>query len=122
MKKNIWIVDDDHSILEVVKILLEQQGYQVTVINDPQYLQQQLQQDGHPDLLIMDVYLAGENGIEVVKRLKQQEDTKNIKVLLMTADIHIDEKAREAQADGFIHKPFAIEELTNTIGSFFNKQ
>lgn len=116
MKKNIWIVDDDYTILEVLQILLSEQNYTLKVIGNPNEVLNSIHTGEQlPDLMFIDVHMAAADGISITKQIKSSDATKNIKVVLMTADIHIDEKAREAQADDFLKKPFAIEDFMHKV-------
>lgn len=118
MKKSIWVVDDDQSVLEVIKIFLEEKNFEVVTINDPTTVIDRVSEIDNPDLILIDVHMVGRNGISITKELKENNKTKDVKIVIMTADIHIDEKAQEANADGFIRKPFGIEELLDTVNSF----
>jgi len=119
MKKIIWIIDDDHSILEVIKMIVEQKypEYSVITISDPSSITSKLR-SSKPHLIFMDIEMAGVNGLEIGKKLKSQSATKKIPVIMMSAGIHLDEKAKKIHANGILKKPFAIEELTRTVNRY----
>jgi CheY-like chemotaxis protein len=113
MKKKIMIIDDDESILEVMHIVLEGEGYQVETSLNVQPLRQL---DGElPDLILLDVLLSGEDGIEVCKRLKSQEKTRDIPIILLSAQSGASRTARDSGADAFLDKPFDLDVLVEMV-------
>jgi CheY-like chemotaxis protein len=111
MKKTVWIVDDDHGILDVIKIILEQEGYNAVVISEPMDIFGKIKQDSLPDVILLDVLMSGIDGRDVGKQLKQNPKTQHIPIIIMTADIQIENKAKDAMADAYIKKPFDIDDL-----------
>jgi CheY-like chemotaxis protein len=113
MKKKILVVDDDESILEVMHIVLEGEGYNVETSVNVQPLQKL---DGeHPDLILLDVLLSGEDGIEICKRLKSQQETRAIPIILLSAHSSASKTARDCGADAFLDKPFDIDVLAGIV-------
>jgi DNA-binding response OmpR family regulator len=110
----ILVVDDDRDILEFLHDLLEMEGYTVTVTAKANYLER-LQKRGMPDLILLDVFLSGRDGREIVASLKNQEDTRRIPVLMFSAHPHAEATARAAGADDFLAKPFDLEQLLAKI-------
>src|SRR5258708_20145820 len=76
MKKKILVIDDCEAILDVVKITLEMEGYEVST-NLTGACFQQIEHDP-PDLILLDVLLSGEDGGEIGQRLKTEEQTRHI--------------------------------------------
>ncbi len=64
-----------------------------------------------PDLIYLDVSLVGKDGREVAQELKNDERTKNIPIVILTAYPNADELAEEAEADDFLPKPFELDHL-----------
>lgn len=114
MHKNVWIVDDDEGILEVTKIVLEEAGFTVRDISTAELLYSEIKKT-LPDLILLDLLLSGTDGREICQRLKQNSATRQVPVVLMSADTQIQEKFREAGADDYIKKPFDIEELEGIV-------
>ncbi len=108
----IVAVDDDVAILELVKINLEIQGHEVHTANEGvtgfALVQQEL-----PQLAILDVMMPGVDGYTVCQRIRKNEDTKDIPVLMLTALGVIDDKVKgfDVGADDYLTKPFEIPEL-----------
>ncbi len=119
MNKTIWIVEDERSILEVMQILLPENGYQVRVFSNPSMVLETLYAEIHkPDLICLDVHMNGGDGRDIARQIKQNDESKEIPILLMTADVHIEEKAQQAGADDYIKKPFSMETFISKIQHF----
>ena len=117
MPKNILIADDDPGILEVVKIILEEDGeYRVVTVSDGSKVESVIKQD-RPDLILLDIWMPGMDGRELTKRLKSDPKVKNTPILLISAYDDIEGKAKEAGADGFIEKPFDIGALKGKVSA-----
>ena len=70
---------------------------------------------GLPDLILLDVLLSGKDGREIVKRLKSQEETRHIPVIMFSAHPSAEKTARAAGADDFVAKPFEMDEILAKI-------
>lgn len=108
----ILIIDDDKSILELVKINLEIQGHQILTASDAVTGIALAQQDS-PDLIILDLMLPEIDGFTACQRLKQIDSTKSIPILMLTALSRTDDKVSgfNAGADDYLTKPFELPEL-----------
>ena len=114
MKKRVLVVDDDPSILEVINIMLtEVGGYEVTTTANGESL---LKMDCElPDLILLDLWLSGMDGMQICKALKAKEETKAIPIIIFSANTDIKNIAESAGADGFIAKPFQMTKLLEKI-------
>jgi len=111
--KKVLVADDDPAILDVMRMMLEFEGYEVTTTPNGATI---LQMDsGLPDLLLLDIWMSGTDGRELCRRLKLNEKTKNIPIVLVSASKDVEHSAREAGADDFIAKPFEMNELLQKI-------
>jgi len=105
-KLKILVADDDEGVLGVLAIMLDIKGYQVsTALRGEEVLK--IKND-LPDLILLDIYMAGVHGDEVCKQLKKQYLTKHIPVILISTCNDIEAIARDAGADDFISKPFKM--------------
>jgi len=117
-KPTLLIVDDEERNIRLLKALLAPQNYNLReAINGEEALQRIAEE--LPDMVLLDVMMPKINGFEVCRRLKQDEKTKTIPVILVTA---LSEKqhrvqALEAGADDFISKPVDQTELTVRVKS-----
>jgi len=116
----VWIIDDDPGILEVTQIVLEEAGFEVRKVDSENALEKNLH-GRLPDVILLDILIAGIDGKDVAKRLKSDERTKHIPIIMMSADINLPEKAKEAGADDFLKKPYDIYELEKMVKSHVQK-
>ena len=116
-QKKILVVDDEPDILEFLQVILEVEGYTVATTTKGEYVEK-LHDGGLPDLILLDVLLSGKDGREIVKRLKQQEETHHIPVIMFSAHPSAEETARVAGADDFVAKPFEIDILLNKVARY----
>jgi DNA-binding response OmpR family regulator len=113
MTTKILIVDDEQSILDIVKAYLEKEGYEVTTAMDgPSGLKAAKVQK--PDLLILDVMLPGMDGVEVLTQLRRES---NIYVIMLTAKSEETDKivGLSVGADDYLTKPFSPRELVARV-------
>lgn len=117
MGKVIVVVDDNPANLKLLKMLLSKEGYDVRTATDgPEVLP--LVERVRPDLILMDIHLPTLDGLEVTRRLKANDTTREIPVLAVTAYAMKgdDEKAMAAGCDGYITKPIQMNELLEAVG------
>ena len=114
----ILIVDDNEELLGAVSRLLELQGYTVLSTTSGEEALK-LAAEELPDLVLLDWILPGIDGIEVCRKLKSEEATRGIMVLLLTGRGSVDSRIEglDAGADDFIPKPFKHPELLARIRS-----
>lgn len=112
--KNILVVDDDSGIGEMLKILLELNGYTVSVTEKPDEAELLIERH-NIDLVLLDKLISGVNGTEVCARLRRNEATAELPILMMSALHEAGEKCRNAGANDFIAKPFDMEDLLQKI-------
>jgi DNA-binding response OmpR family regulator len=115
-QKKILVVDDEPDILEFLQVILQEEGYIAVTTTKGEYVEK-LHDGGLPDLILLDVLLSGKDGREIVKRLKSQEETKHIPVIMFSAHPSAEETARTAGADDFVAKPFEIDILLSKVAS-----
>lgn len=116
--KKIIIADDDPGILDAIGILLEFEGYEVC--STPNGTNLLTMKDELPDLVLLDIWMSGVDGRDICRKLKQQPDTRNIPVVLLSASKDIERSAIEAGADDFLAKPFEITDLLKKIERYLS--
>lgn len=114
MSHRILVVDDDEGIVEVVQMALEGEGYEVSTGTDSKSLQQQLAAQ-RPSLILLDVLLSGDDGRDICQSLKQNEDTKHIPVIMLSAHADASKIAAVGGADDFLEKPFDVDALIEIV-------
>lgn len=118
----ILIIDDDPAISELVSINLEMAGYHVQQAMDGikgQALAVQLQ----PDLIMLDLMLPNVDGFTVCQRLRRDERTTDIPVLILTALGQIQDKIQgfDSGADDYLTKPFDVEEMLARVRALLRR-
>jgi DNA-binding response OmpR family regulator len=112
-QKKIMIADDDPGIVDAVEMILEFEGYEVTSTVDGTTVLDMKHE--LPDLLLLDIWMSGEDGRDICKKLKSMDITKNIPVIMISASRDIKQSAIDAGADDFLAKPFEMTELIKKI-------
>ena len=120
MAKLILVVDDDESILEVVQIVLESEGYEVQTATNSSFLQQLATQPVLPDLILLDVLLSGEDGREISHQLKADTQLQHIPVIMLSAHSEASKMADIGGADAFLEKPFDVDVLLDTVQRYIS--
>ena len=116
-KKKILIFDDDATILEVITIIFEENGFQVEISETSHDILERVAQY-RPDVILMDNWIPRIGGVEATKLLKSHEEFKNIPVIYVTANNDIVALAREAQADDYVAKPFNLDDLEAKVTKY----
>ena len=114
--KKILVVDDDPDILEALQFMLEDAGYVVTTTEKGEYAENLHDTNGGlPDVILLDVLLSGKDGRLICQKLKSQEETKHIPIIMMSAHNKARQSVASVGADDFIEKPFDSDELLAKI-------
>jgi CheY-like chemotaxis protein len=116
MKKKIYVADDDPSILEVCSMVLEDEGYEVETSPDGRSIQHR--DNNLPDMVFLDIMMSGTSGDDICRSIKSRETTKNIPVVLISANRNINEIATQCGADATLPKPFDIDKLVQLAERF----
>ena len=112
MQPTVLVVEDEKDILDLIEYNLEKAGFEVlTAVNGSEALR--LIQQKRPDLVVLDLMLPGMDGKEVCLRLRREEETKQIPVIMLTAKAEEIDRivGFEIGADDYMTKPFSPREL-----------
>lgn len=111
----ILVIDDDKELLEIMKSLLLEKGYEVETDYNWENAYKKIA-SFQPQLIILDVFLSGIDGLEICKKLKSDYETRHIPILIFSAYPRVAEKViYEYGADDFIAKPFEINDLIQKV-------
>jgi DNA-binding response OmpR family regulator len=112
----LLVADDDADILELVTLRLERSGYDVLAASDGEHALE-LAREHRPDLAILDVSMPGLSGTHVTRRLRDEDATATLPVILLTARAQEEDLARglAAGADDYVCKPFSAEDLSARV-------
>lgn len=112
--KKVLVADDNPDILWVVEFLLKKNGFDVVSILDGKNVLEQIVSN-QPDLVLLDVFLAGLDGREVCNSIKATDQTKNIPVIMFSAHTNLSDVMQVCDADDFVSKPFDSQYLIEKI-------
>jgi DNA-binding response OmpR family regulator len=119
----VLVADDDEDILTLVCYRMEKAGYSVVKARDGEEALR-LAAEHRPDLAILDVMMPKADGYEVTRRLRSEEATARMPVILLTARAqeHDVQRGFEAGADDYIRKPFSPQELRARVQAILGRR
>ncbi|HSQ44410.1 MAG TPA: response regulator [Ginsengibacter sp.] len=115
----LLVVDDSNDLLEAMEIILSQKGYLVKTLQDCNFIFKEIS-DFNPDLLILDIFLAGKDGREMCKELRKSIANKYLCIIIFSASPKALENYASFGADDYLEKPFGINNLVEKIESVLN--
>lgn len=115
-RQKILVVDDEHDIIELVSYNLVKEGFDVSSATDGEEALTKLRKETF-NLLVLDLMLPGIQGIELCRIVKNDPDTKNLPIIMLTAKAEELDKilGLELGADDYITKPFSPRELVSRV-------
>ncbi|MEO8362846.1 MAG: response regulator [Ilumatobacteraceae bacterium] len=118
-KSRILVADDDKDILDLVTFVLTHSGYEVVGVSDGSAAFAAIKSE-QPKLAILDVMMPGMSGIDVLKRVRENEANKNLTIILFSVvtDESVVAAGLAAGASEYIKKPVNLRELLNIVSSF----
>ena len=121
-KAKILIVDDEFSIRQMVSMSLEGLGYEICEAQDATEAQSQVL-DNRPDLILLDWMMPGISGLEFARRLRRDELTADIPIIMLTAKAEESDKVQglEGGVDDYLAKPFSVRELGARIKALLRR-
>ena len=118
-KAKILVVDDVSRNLSMMEAILVPHGYEVLLANNGSEAVE-ITHSQKPDLILLDILMPDMNGFTACSKIKSDESTKMIPIIIVTAVAHEQNKefTKELGADGFLAKPFMVRDLLNVIEGF----
>lgn len=112
----IYLVEDDDNIRKLVKYALTKEGFEVTGFEVPVEFWENMR-TAMPELIILDIMLPEEDGLSILKKLKENSETEQIPVIMLTAKNSEFDKVTglDMGADDYIAKPFGTMELISRV-------
>ena len=112
----IWCVDDDTTIRDIEVYTLNSTGFRAEGFADGRSMLAALEKE-KPELIVLDIMLPGEDGVEILKKLRENPDTKKIPVIMATAKGTEMDKIHSLDlgADDYLVKPFGVMEMVSRI-------
>lgn len=112
--KIVLVIDDDQDFQTILKVTLNQNGYDVRCLFDGE-ISSTMRERPVPDVILLDVDMPFANGVEVGKLLKSNALTRHIPVIMVSANPYVDELSREVGAADFVQKPFTLQTLIQKV-------
>ena len=105
----VLLAEDDPTMVSLLKTLLKMEGYEVIAIDADADVVRAVR-TVKPDVLLMDVHLFDQSGLDILDQIRDTEDTKKVRVL-MSSGANVREDCLNRGADGFLMKPYMPEDL-----------
>lgn len=112
MTRKILILDDDSDILFFCTYVFENLGFIAMSSNHCNNIIDQVE-SSQPDIILIDNWIPDIGGVKATQQLKASQHLKHIPVVLFSANSNLPQLSEEAGADGYLKKPFDLEELEN---------
>lgn len=118
----IYIVEDDINIQEIESFALKNSGYEIKSFSCARDFYEGLEEK-LPDLVLLDIMLPDEDGLEILKKLRERQNTRKLPVIMVTAKTtEIDKvKGLDIGADDYITKPFGVMELISRVKALLRR-
>ena len=118
----IYIVEDDTNIREIETFALKNSGYQVEDFSNAKDFYQAVKEK-KPDLVLLDIMLPDEDGMEILQKLRENQETKKLPIIMVTAKAtELDRvKGLDSGADDYIIKPFGVMELISRVKALLRR-
>lgn len=123
MNPTILVVEDEPAIQELLAINLKHNGFLVVRASSAEEAESAINA-ALPDLLILDWMLPGKSGVALAKRLRGDERTRELPIIMLTARVHEEDKVLglEAGADDYVTKPFSPKELIARVRAVLRRR
>lgn len=118
----IYIVEDDKNISEIESFALKNAGHETMEFPDGKSFSRELMEK-KPDLILLDIMLPDEDGLTILKKLRERRETRKIPVIMVTAKTtEIDKvKGLDNGADDYMTKPFGVMELVSRVKALLRR-
>ena len=121
MKAKILVIDDEPEIVEVVKVRLEANQYEVITANNGLEGLEKLKKI-NPDLIVLDLNMPKMGGVEFYQHICDSNSMLKYPVLVLTARVNMEKLFREFHVNGFIQKPFKGEQLLDEVRTILREE
>ena len=112
-KPKVLLAEDDFTMVSLLKTLLKMEGYEVVTVDPDDNVTEAIRFQ-KPDVLLMDVHLFKQNGLDILDEIRNSEDINGVRVL-MSSGSNVKEECMNRGADGFLMKPYMPDDLFKQI-------
>lgn len=118
----IYVVEDDKNIREIEVFALKNAGYEIKDFEYARDFYEEMERK-KPDIVLLDIMLPDEDGLEIVRKLRSNKETKDISIILVTAKTSEIDKVRglDIGADDYMVKPFGVMELISRVKALLRR-
>jgi len=116
MTHSILVVEENSDLQLLFKLLLESEGYEVTIAHNGREALTFLE-SMQPELILMDIMMPGVNGLEISHRIKQKDQSLPI-ILISAIDRLQEQQLNYSKANDILYKPFNLDDLVNKVKQF----
>lgn len=113
MKKRILVVENNRDILDMISLILEEEGYEASLYTTEKNIFEHIV-DFQPDAILLDIVKPTIEGTELCRQIKEAEQTSHIPVIVLSTHPQI-QKVKEVCADEVVPKPFDIDALLEVL-------
>jgi DNA-binding response OmpR family regulator len=114
----ILLAEDDLTMVSLLKTLLKMEGFEVVTLDADADVPAAVRRES-PDVLLMDVHLSHQSGLDILRTIRRKKDTANLRVI-MTSGSNVKEECQRAGADDFLLKPYMPDELIGMLNQTIN--
>lgn len=109
------VIEDDQDISDALHRILTSQGYNVVCVRRLNESFDDAIEDQPPALILLDIWIGGGDGRDLAKKLRGQAKTRQIPIILISANISTPQIAKELEVEDFIMKPFDVDHLLSMV-------
>ena len=110
----ILVAEDDYAMVSLLKTLLGMEGFEVVTALDKKDSFLDVVRQEKPDVILLDVYLGNQNGMELIRQMRADPQLKDIRVV-MCSGINLEAECRASGADDFLLKPYVVDDLLQKL-------
>lgn len=112
-KAKVLLAEDDVTMVSLLKTLLKMEGFDVVVLQPDADVHAAVLAE-KPDVLLLDVHLSHQNGLDIMDSLRNSKDTAGVRVI-MSSGADVKEECMDHGADGFLMKPYMPDDLISIL-------
>jgi CheY-like chemotaxis protein len=109
----VMIAEDDVTMVSLLKTLLKMEGFETVVLNIDADVPDAIRRE-RPDVLLLDVHLSRQSGLEILDSIRKSTDIKNVRVV-MSSGANVKEECMNHGANGFLLKPYMPDDLISLL-------
>ncbi|SRR6266508_639425 len=113
MAKKVLLAEDDPTMVSLLKTLIKMEGYEVVALAADADVPSAVRRE-KPDLLLLDVYLLRQSGLDILDLLRSAQDTKSV-CIVMTSGLNVKDECLRRGANDFLLKPYMPDELIGIL-------